>query len=113
MTFCTPLKKFNSTESKPGFSLRGILSEAHVLKELIGDAVLLLYETEHRVALSLESLGQAADKDHGIAFSSVLWQSIQHSHGTRCIGQDPGHRLSIGTQHAAGREVCNHVADHP
>ena len=60
----------------------GVFSKAHALKELIGDLVLLLYKTEHWAALSLQSLSHAADQDFSIALPSVLWQSVQHSHGT-------------------------------
>lgn len=61
----------------------------------------------------MESLSHGADYSFSVAFSSVLWQSVQHPHGTRSIGKNPGHGPSFGIQHTAGGEVYNHVVDHP
>lgn len=97
----------------PSHSKFGILSEAQFCKEPVGDLVVLLYEAEHWATLSVEFLGHGADHDFGVAFPSVLWQSVQHPHGTCGVGQDPGHGLRFCIQRAAGREVCEHVPDHP
>lgn len=89
-----------------------IFSESHACKELVGDSVLLLHKAEDGVALSLQGPGHAADQGFGVAPPSVLRQRIQHPHGTTRIRQDPGHRPPLGIQHAARREMGNHVTDH-
>lgn len=67
----TPVTK-SEVEIQPCRPVRGILNEAQVFKEPVGDHVFFLYEAVDRVALSMESLGHGADQHFGIAFPSVL-----------------------------------------
>ena len=111
--FNPSLRYLKLIDWKPCCPVWGILSEAHVFKEFVGDNVLLLYEAVHWGSLSVESLGHGTDQDFSVAFPSVLWQSVQHPHGTGHICQDPGHGLCVCIQHTAGGVACKHVPDHP
>lgn len=94
---------------KPYCPVWGILDKAQVFIEPLGDHIVVLYETVHWVALSIESFGHGTDNHFGIAFPSVLWQSVQKPHGTVIIHQNPGHRLTLVVSDTTWWEVADEV----
>lgn len=99
----------SKVELKPCCPICGILGKAQVFKELVGYHVLLLYKAVDWEAFGMESLSHGANQHLGIAFPSMLWQRVQHPHGTVIIHQNPGQRLTLIIIDAAGREVADKV----
>lgn len=99
------------TNLKPRCLIWRIINETQFFKQPVGHLIVDLYVAVHWIALSTYFFDHWTNQDFGIAFPSVLRQSVQQPHGTVIVHQNPGHWLALLVCDAARREVLDQVID--
>lgn len=107
ITVCKSI--IGTTNFKPSRLIWGIMNKTQFFKQPIGHLIFNLYVAVHWVALSTDLFHHWTNQDFGIAFPSMLRQSVQQPHGTVIVHQNPSHWLAMLVCDAAWREVLDEV----